>query len=615
MSYTKVTGYYLENDPYKKNLSPNDRAHLISTFQIIELQPDELLYNQKTATNYIYFLTHGCLTLQTADNKVITIKPGEYFGEEAALGLHAYMSKAVARESCHLIQISAHDFQQVLEKEVLIHNDLVATYSKKFIDSQLAVQKADNPSVKPTRPSLLSDELCWILSIIIPLFFYILFKDFFAEQNTRLFLTFSVSAFCLWAFSLTPVYIPPLIIVVSSLVLECAPKTTIFSGFASENFLMLFSILALSRAIAASNILYRIMLKILKFMPPTHFWTNTSVFILGILLTPLVPLSRTRQDLFKKFTKDFTHQLSLSSDSPSTTKIALSAYAGTTLFGPIFLTSSIYNFLIFSLLSTNQIDFFWSEWFAYALPTGICLLVFFSVGLNLFFKENEKPTPFRERIETQLKVLGKLGGREQGLCLLSIVYLVALMSRNYHGISIAYVSIIMFGILIIFDLITADELRKSLDWPALILFALLVGVVKSFNSLDLSMNFFPFAGFLDQIIKNDFALFTVILGFTLIFIRIFIPYGLTVVIAASLLLPFAQAQGVNPWLVGFLILLFSKESLIPAPSSNLKNFMMEFSENQDVGHLPLWRYHLMINLIKFAAVYFSISFWKDMSLI
>jgi len=35
MSYTKVTGYYLENDPYKKNLSPNGRAHLISTFQII----------------------------------------------------------------------------------------------------------------------------------------------------------------------------------------------------------------------------------------------------------------------------------------------------------------------------------------------------------------------------------------------------------------------------------------------------------------------------------------------------------------------------------------------------------------------------------------------------
>ena len=614
MSYTKILSFYLENDPCKKDLSPQERAYLISNLQVIEPKAEETLYSPKTPPNVVYFLAQGRVTLHTSENEAIVVRPGEYFGEEVALGLHTYASKAVAEESCHIISISAQDFYEILKKNSLLQERLLTNYSKKFVNSTLSPQKNLGGKSVQTDPASSLPELRWGISLILPLFFYVLFKNSFPEQDTVLFLSFSLGAACLWIFRLIPSYIPPFMVVMASLVLELAPKEVTLSGFSSENFLMLFSILALGQALASSHLLSYIMLRILKFMPPTPFWTNISVFMLGVFCTPLIPLSTNRQELFKDFTKNFTCQLGIPSSTPSAFKLALSAYGGCTLFGPVFITSSIYNFLVFNLLMTNQDRFFSSEWFLNALPAGVFLLIFFAIGLNLFFKDTDRPAPFRERIETQIQVLGKLDNRARGLCLVSVLYLLVLGGRNYHGISPTYICMTMFLILIIFNLISMEELKKKLDWPALFLFALLTGVISTFNVSELSFAR-PLMDFLDQIVKRDFPLFVLILGLALSLARIFIPYGLTVVIAICLLFPFAQQESINPWLMGFLILLFSKESLLPSSSSNLKDFMLAVSDQPTVPYSCLWKYHLMIAVIKFAAVYFSILFWKDMSLI
>jgi DASS family divalent anion:Na+ symporter len=614
MSYTKILNYYLENEPYQKNFSPEDRARLVASVQVIELKGDDTLYTSKNPANYIYFLCQGSINLHLAEGSSVLIRAENYFGEESILGLQSHISKATARETCHILQIPVHRFIEIIKKDSSLYNEILAHFSRKFIGSQIGPQKSP-PLLETPSVSSFSPVVKWVLSICIPLFFYIFIKDYIEEQNTRLFITFSMMGICLWSFSLTPVYFPPFLVIVSSLILGLAPKSAILSGFSSESFLILFAVLALGKAIASSNILYRTMLKILKFMPSTNFWANTSIFILGLVLTPLIPTAEARQDILRKFTKDFTERLALGPSSSTTTKIALTAYTGTTLFGPIFLTSSMYNFLIFSLLSTSQDHFFLYEWLLNALPTGIFLLVFFTLGLNLFFKENEKPTPFRESTEIQLKILGRLRGREQGLLVLTLTYLVALAVKNYHGISGSHICLLMFSGLIIFNLISQEELNKKLEWPILMLFALLVGTIASFNSLNLSIGHNPLTNCLDPLIRQSFALFVLLLGVILTVIRIFIPYGLTVTLSAAFLLPFAQHYNVNPWLVGFLILLFSKESLIPTSSSRLKYFLKEFSDNNDIPVSLLWRYHIMINLIKFAAVYCSISFWKDMSLI
>lgn len=614
MSYTKVLNYYLENDPYQKDISSDDRSRLIANSQMVALNTEESLYTPKTAADYIYFLASGALALQTPEGKPVLVKAGEYFGEEATLGVDFYVSKAIAKEPCHVIQILAKDFQEILKKDSRLHNTVLTAYSKKFINNQLTSQKIVHASHQSGHPWL-SPEAGWTLSLLVPLFVYLLSKGYLAEQNARLFLTFSSAALCLWIFSLVPAYVSPLIIVTCSLALDLAPQTTILSGFGSENFLMLFSSLALGSAIASSNILYRMRLIILKFMPPTHFWTTTSVFISSALLTPLVPTSETRQKLLKPFTQDFIQQLGLSPSSSTTIKIALSAYAGATLLSPVFLTGSLYNFFVLTLLTTTQNRFYWYEWFIDALPAGLFLLVFFGLSLGIFFKGNEKITLWRERAESQLHVLGKMSSKEYGLCLLSLGYLAALMSQNYHGISSAYISMTMTSVLIIFNLVSAEALKKGLDWPSLFLFALLTGVAGTFNALESSLSVSPLTDFFDQLAKQDFASFALTLGLILTVARIFIPYGLTVLIATSLMLPFAQRHGINPWMVGFLILLFSRESLIPSFSDGLKDFMTSFSENNETLRLSVWKYHMILNLIKFAAVYFSISFWKDMSLI
>lgn len=618
MSYTKALNYYLESDPYKHKIQPSERAHLIASLKLLTLNMDETLYTYKTPAQFYYFITQGSLTIERSDGRTIIVSAGDYLGEEAALGLDFYINKAVAHEMTQLIQFSAQDFQDILLQNNELQRQIIASYSHKFNPdrSGLNPEKSLLHSSKPQAiTSDLSLPLKWILSLLVPLFVYIVLSKTGVDENARLFLTLLSSAFCLWSFSLVPPYISALFVIMSSLTLELALKEVILSSFATDYFLMLFSVFALGCALSQSNILYRMMLLILKFMPPTHFWTNTSVFILGAISTPFIPSAHTRQTMFQHFTKNLIYQLSLSPVSTTATKIALTAYTGVTLLSPIFLTSSLYNFFILNLLNANQEQFRWVEWFLSAVPTAILLLIGLTLALSLFFKEDEKPVPFRERVETQLQLLGSVKNKDRGLIFLTLAYLLGLISTNYHGISAVSISLIMMICLIIFDFISPERLKTHLNWPSLFLFALLGGMVSLFNVLGLPEKVLPLLGSFSQYIQHDFTLFAMILGLLLMIFRIFLPYGLVVVIAATLFIPFGQQQSFNPWLVGFLILLFSKESLIPTASSSLQHFMIPFFHDEENQRAFLWKYHLMINLIKFPAVYFSISFWKGLSLV
>ncbi|MGI4850900.1 MAG: SLC13 family permease [Janthinobacterium lividum] len=617
MSYTKALNYYLDADPYKHKIQPNERAGIIASLKLLTLGMDETLYSHKTSAQAYYFVTQGSLSLERADGQTTIVSAGQYLGEEAALGLDSYISKAVARENTQIIQFSAQDFQTLLHQNSELQRQVIASFTHKINPdrSGLNPEKSSSNNSKTVSTSDSSSTLGWILSLVIPLFVYVILSKTLIDQNARLFLTILSSAFCLWSFALVPPYISTLLVIASSLALELAPKEIVLSSFATDYFLMLFSVFALGSALAQSGILYRMMLLILKFMPPTHFWTNTSVFILGAVCTPLIPSAHTRQTMFQKFTKSLIYQLSLSPSSVTATKIALTAYTGVTLLSPVFLTSSLYNFFILNLLNINQEQFRWVEWFLSAVPTTIFLLLGLTLALSLFFKEDEKPVPFRERVETQLQLLGHVQNKDRGLIFLTLAYLFGLISINYHGISAVCISLIMMICLIMFNFISSERLRDHLNWPSLFLFAFLGGIVALFNALELPAKILPFLDIFGQYIHRDFTIFAMLLGLILMIFRIFLPYGLVVVMAATLLIPFAQQQGFNGWLVGFLILLFSKESLIPTTSSSLQYFMASFVQDLEKQRTLLWKYHIMINLIKFPAVYFSISFWKGMSLV
>ncbi len=621
MSYTKALNYYFEFDPYKQKIQPNDQAQIVANLKLITLTTDEVFYTSKTPAQFYYFITQGSLSLEMSNGKTITLSAGQYFGEEAVLGLEFYISKAVAQEVTQLIQFSAQDFQELLPKNDALRQQIVINYTHKLtLDPLGGTDKSSRSISKATSSSFslsssASSTRNWILSLIIPLFIYVILPKIGLEENARLFLTFLSSAFCLWSFSLIPPYLSALLVIMSSLALELAPRQIILSSFATDHFLMLFSIFALGCALAQSTILYRMMLLILKFMPPTHFWTNTSVFILGAIYTPFVPSTRSRQAIFQKFTKNIIQQISLTPTSATTTKLALVSYTGATLLSPIFLTGSLYNFFILDFLNANQDRFQWLEWLTYATPTLLLLCAGLALVLSLFFKEDEKPTPFRERVETQLYLLKDMKSKDRGLIFLTGAYLLGLISIHYHGLSTVCVSLIMIICLVIFDFISVEKLRSNLNWPSLFLFAFLGSLVSIFNYLELSKPMISAFKPLAQVFGNDFTSFAFLLGLLLMISRIVLPYGIVVVIAATIFIPLGQQHGFHPWLIGFLILLFAKDSLVPTSSSCLQNFMTPFFQNEDHQRTTVWKYHLIINLIKFSAVYFSISFWKGMSLV
>ena len=223
MNYLQVLNAYLEKAPEHNVLSPQDRAHIISHSQMISLKTEEVLYTPKTPAAAMYFLARGSLMLHLHDQRVFLVKEGMSFGEEAALGLRFYHSKALAKNDVHLLQIPAEDVQDVLERNPSLQKTFLDLFSQKITgtyDSGKAVEhpteqhsflthktaktiekqkeRGDNLEKQHIASSSLSfsekshqnEAIGWIASILIPLFVYLASKGYWIEQNPRFVLPF-----------------------------------------------------------------------------------------------------------------------------------------------------------------------------------------------------------------------------------------------------------------------------------------------------------------------------------------------------------------------------------------------------------------------------------------
>ncbi|MBP7332494.1 MAG: hypothetical protein BWY65_01937 [Firmicutes bacterium ADurb.Bin373] len=61
--------------------------------------------------------------------------------------------------------------------------------------------------------------------------------------------------------------------------------------------------------------------------------------------------------------------------------------------------------------------------------------------------------------------------------------------------------------------------------------------------------------------SDNFPFFVLLLCLGVLLIQLLIPYGTTVAIFATVFIPMAQAAGINPWLIGFIILFIADGNL------------------------------------------------------
>ena len=122
-------------------------------------------------------------------------------------------------------------------------------------------------------------------------------------------------------------------------------------------------------------------------------------------------------------------------------------------------------------------------------------------------------------------------------------------------------------------------------------------------------------GWLSFAMEHNFHSFIILLAITLFLVRLALPINATVVLFAALLLPIAENVGVTPWLVGFIILLFSESTIWPYQASYYALFRSITGDRKERQSDRTALFFTVVAILIVAAVYISIPYWQNLGLL
>lgn len=602
---------HLLRDPILAKCDCTALSHLLPYLEERSYAAGELLYRTEEPADGLFLLISGEARLHTPDGE--THGPGyARFGEECATDISNYLADAIAVTPLTALYIPRDCLLPLLATHPSLKTEFTFALMGHMSGNQLQIREAAPAAQK--KPACASRLVGWSVAMLLSLVVLLAGAHFDLERNATIFLAIFSATLTMWVFSLVDKYVPGLFAVLAILIAGLVPTPVVLAGFASNGFLMALSILGLSAMIVSSGLGSRAMLLLLNHLPNTLFWQNFGLAITGLVLTPLIPSTKGRMSLIMPFYADMVQNLRLTRQREAATQLAVSAFSGISLFSAMFLTSKTVNFAVFGLLPEQLQDRFQGfKWLIASAVAALVLLAAYALSAALLFSSGEKPQICRERVASQLELLGDMKHREWAALLGIAVFILGMLTASLHRISPPWLGLgILYGVLL-FGSLSKKELKEKIDWPFLLYLSGLTGMVSAYNYLGLNYSLAAALPGLGVYMRDSFGLFVLMLFGVIFIIRLAVPIGATIVILGALLIPLAEIYGVNPWVMGFVILMLSEAWYLPYQCSYYLHFQaFNRSHYQEQSFLL---HNALMNLARLVAIYASIPYWKAMGLL
>lgn len=600
--------------PALRKCSRLSLARLLSQSHEQQLNQNEALFSADSKADYSYLIISGELALSSSDGKRALLKHG-LIGEEAALGITKYANSVNATQISRVLKIPTSAMRSLMAETRGLHDALVLSYHHLFErteDIQAKLTQLVDKSIHTWRT--ISG---WLLALIVPLCIYLYFSASSELSFQQIvYLMVSLSAIVMWIFGLLPEFVPALFAVLVLILLGVAPPEVMLSGYMADSFFIALSIFGLSAVITASGLSYRFLLWLLRYGPANKTWYGVSLFSTGVMLTPAVPSTDGRIAIMSPLMQSLLQSMSPDIRNKEIARFSAITLGSVSLLSAIFLSSKTINFVTFGYLpAQEQEQFQWLFWLYAALVVGIVITVLFWLAVAIFFRTGTKFTLDKNTIKQQLHILGPLTRMEwAGICGL-MVLLLSFFTAQFHQIAVPWVTLTILLGLLFFGFLDSKTFQHKINWNYLIFLASLIGMVSAMQFIGLDQWMTLKLSWLSVAMSSDFSLFVLMLALSLFVIRLILPINPTVIIFASLLIPTAINVGVNPWLVGFLILFFSETVIMPYQAGYFMNFCSTMEAAELGPKANLVAFQLLVAIFKLVAIYASFPFWHYLGLL
>ena len=602
----------LKDDSLFKNISDSQMARLLGAVEEVEFAPGSIIYQRDEPTKGLYLFTSGQALLTCEPGTEVTMA-NLRCGEESVGGLNQYICTATAQTQLQGWRLS----NACLNNLTLEYPDLKA-------DSLLALSRyhGDAPlGAKRKKTLSISDKLSnfeilgWLCVVITPIFIFMIGESYNLRDQASVFTAILAAVVLMWVFALVDEFVPPLIAVVACLFIGLAPSSVALSGFASPNLMTLLGVFALSATISASGLSYRAIMWLLLKLPDRAIWQQSILLYSGYVLSTITPASNSRFALLLPLYRDMSDGLRLPKPGVMATGLMAAAFSGSILFSPMMSTSKGPNITALGMLPVQvQEQFLGLFWLVAAAVAAIGQTTFHLLAMSRIFKgTNPSPLP-KERIATQLNLLGPLTYPEKIAMMGFGFFLIGASTTSWHHVQPSLIAGCVLLGLLLSGVFSKEEFRQSLDWPMIFFLLGMDSITRIMTYLGLDSQLAAALSGSYGFVNGQIALFILAALVTTVVLRLALPSLAGMLISVIILLPVAQTNGIHPWICVFTVAVFSDiwfASYQIGVYSQIKTDGLE----ADIDNKLFMRYNHFMNLARVAVVYMSIPYWKWLGLL
>lgn len=389
------------------------------------------------------------------------------------------------------------------------------------------------------------------------------------EGNAMAVLGVLAAAIVLWAGQVFHETVTALLMSTMFVVLAGIDIKTSLSAFSGTTMWLLIAAFGLGAAIKECGLLYRISIHLLKLFPLSYRGQVMGLMVVTTVTAPFVPSKAAKTTVLGPLTRGISDVAGYKPHSKPAMGLFNAFYGPTCSSASLFITASVTTFALVGLFSEEiQAEYGFLKWALSALPWFIPLFAMMFFYIAWRFRPTEKSELTADFLAGKIKELGAWTRNEIIMCAIMVVTVVAWSTKEWTALDEWAVAVIALCAALIFGVLPMIKFRTEVAWESLIFIGCAVSLAAVLPAAGINKWLVVILGERSKgIFDNPFLLIiglaiVMILGRFLILSEI---AALTVFMA--FFVPLADAAGINPWIIGFILNAFVVVYFLPYQSA------------------------------------------------
>ena len=418
-----------------------------------------------------------------------------------------------------------------------------------------------------------------------------------------------------WITQIIPEYVTALMMCTLWAGTKCVGFKVAFDSFSSAGWWIMVGAFGLGSIAGKTGLLKRISLWVLSLFPPTFNGQVLGLLASGTVIGPLVPIMNAKAALSSPISLAISDSLGVERKSPAASGLMGACYGGFVLMGHMFLSGSFSHYIMIGALPAPYNAVTWMDWLLWALPWGVICFAALAISIMVMYRPSSPVSLPKGYGKEQLAKLGPMSRDERTVLIVMLCALAMWMTELWHGIDASVVAISAMSILLGLKIMTAQDFKNGIEWPAVVLIGCVFNMAPVIKALAIDKYLGGMFGHVISQLAAQPALFVTAIAVSIFLIKFLVTNMTSAAIMFSLILsPIAVQAGIHPWIVIFVA--FCAGNIWILKYQNTIYLCAQFATKGEMSdHMPMVKLCLVFMAVVIVGSVCSIPYWRMLGLL